>query len=194
MPKSNIDSVLSATKVMNFLLKEIDKSIIQDLEKKAYASHVEELCDTLIDLAKRDVRYTRSVATLMREISNHATCGKDASPKRIKKVNTNMSLGAKNLLRKIFLTESGSKSDLMNKWCSLTMCEHPKPLNVIWREIVYKAKKDPIDSVYVFKIFLKHPVVTITKEEDKRLAKVDPTSKMDAKVRYKKANIQIVRL
>ena len=61
------------------------------------------------------------------------------------------------------------------------------PLRVLWKEL--EKNRDNITPEYVWNIFLENPMITVTKEEDLRLKKVDPKNQMDAAQRYAAANI-----
>lgn len=127
-------------------------------------------CEFLLSVASDpSEKYDQAVVFTMRVLSNHATIGKDALSEPIKRLNRTMSKKAFERLR----------STDWQTFKSTTTNEHPKPLKQIWLWIVENA--DTLTAEHIWEEFLKHPMITVTKEEDKAMPKSDG----DFDTRYK---------
>lgn len=134
-------------------------------------------CEFLLSVAS-DPSESRdqAVTFTMRVLSNHATVGKDALSEQIKRINRTMT-------RKAF--ERLTTTD-WSTFKSTTINEHPKPLKQMWLWMVANANTLTADQIW--QEFKKHPMITVTKEEDKTL----PKAYGDFKTRYK--DIEVITL
>ena len=107
------------------------------------------------ELSSSDSKYDQSMSILLRVLSNFATIGADGSSYRIKCKNTRISIKADKL-----------RDNLKDpkKWAAQTVNEHPMPLNNLWN--VWKSKGGQLTEKEIWDDLIKHPMVTITKEED----------------------------
>lgn len=121
---------------------------------------------------KRD----QAVVYTMRVLSNHATIGRDALSEPIKRLNRTMSKRAFERLR----------TTDWQTFKSTTTNEHPKPLKQIWQWIVENAETLTVERIW--QEFLDHPMITVTKEEDRAMPKSDG----DFSTRYK--GIDVINL
>lgn len=127
-------------------------------------------CEFLLAVAKdaSDER-DQAVTFIMRVLSNHATIGYDASSETIKRFNRKMSRKAYDLL---------TTAD-WRTFKSTTINEHPKPLKQVWQWIMDNA--DTLTPEDIWQEFAAHPMITVTREEDKAM----PRSDGDYATRYK---------
>ena len=134
-------------------------------------------CEFLLAVAadKSDSR-DQAVTFMMRVLSNHATIGKDAGSETIKRLNRRISRRAFNRLQK----------EDWHTFKSTTINEHPKPLKLMWNWML--ANSETLSAELVWQEFVKHPMITVTKEEDREL----PRSDGDINTRYK--DIEVLML
>ena len=84
----------------------------------------------LLDAAKHENVKDQAITFVMRVLSNHATIGKDAQSKPIKKINKRVSENA----YKILQTKG------IEIFCKQTINEHPKPLSQTWEWLKKNAQ------------------------------------------------------
>ena len=127
-------------------------------------------CEFLLAVAtdKSDSR-DQAVTFMMRVLSNHATIGKDAGSETIKRLNRRIS-------RKAF---DRLKNEDWITFKSTTINEHPKPLKQMWNWILENS--DTLTPELIWQEFVSHPMITVTKEEDRGM----PRSDGDITTRYK---------
>jgi len=127
-------------------------------------------CEFLLAVAadKSDSR-DQAVTFMMRVLSNYATIGKDAGSETIKRLNRRIS-------RKAF---DRLQNEDWHIFKSTTINEHPKPLKQMWDWIVINS--EVLTAELVWQEFVKHPMITVTKEEDREM----PRSDGDITTRYK---------
>ena len=93
----------------------------------------------------------------MRALSNYFTVGDlSSSSSKVKLHNRLVSQKALDLTTKLTRIE----------WCRVTINEHPLPLKILWRNIL---DCEQISVERIADLFSAHKMVTITKDEDKRL-------------------------
>ena len=93
---------------------------------------------------------------VMRVVSNYASIGMNASSHRVKQVNRRGSRGAYEML---------VQSSDFEQWSRSTINEHEFPLAVIW------SKTPGLRPEALWKVFVDHPMTTVTREEDLSLPK-----------------------
>lgn len=136
----------------------------------------------LSQCARYERKRDQAITFTMRVLSNHATIGKDAGSKTIKRLNTRISREALNLLL---------ETDIEN-FCKLTINEHPKPLSEIWSWLI--AKPFNLSPDLIWAEFTTHKMVTVTKEEDKRMSGNGLKSQGEPDDRYAKLGIEVLNL
>jgi hypothetical protein len=109
--------------------------------------------------------YDQVVVYALRALSNHFSVGRDGSSGDIKLINRRMSRQAQELL----LQCRDEK-----KWCAGTINEHREPLSQVWNWI-QASESITIDDIA--DRLSAYPMVTITKEEDKKLRDLGKSSK-----------------
>ena len=123
------------------------------------------------------------VTYCMRVLSNYATVGFDSGSYKIKITNKRVSRKAETLLK-------NSKS--LKDWSEECINEHEIPLKEIWEWLCSDASRlSPED---VWSKFLDSKMVTVTKEEDKKLNSSGLRSKSGVLGRYSCSGIEIVDL
>ena len=135
----------------------------------------------LLDAAKHENVKDQAITFVMRVLSNHATIGKDAQSKPIKKINKRVSENA----YKILQTKG------IEIFCKQTINEHPKPLSQTW-EWLKKNAQNGLSVEKVWEEFCDFPMVTVTKEEDNFIKGKGLNSKGTIEERY--SNIKIITL
>jgi hypothetical protein len=122
--------------------------------------------------------YDQVVVYALRALSNHFSVGRDGSSGYIKLINRRMSRQAQELL----LQCQDEK-----KWCAKTINEHREPLSQVWSWI-RASESITIDDIA--DRLRDYPMVTITKEEDKKLRDLGQSSRGLPDDRY--AEIEII--
>ena len=134
------------------------------------------------ELKSDDPKYDQSISILLRAISNIATVGFDGGSFAIKCANPRTSLKALQLRKEL-------QNDKL--WASSTINEHPTPLRHMWG--LWLKYGNEISEQIVWEYLLKHPMITITTEEDQNLRKIHKENPMYAiEDRYKLASIQVI--
>ena len=128
------------------------------------------LDESLYDQIERD----QSITYTMRSLSCYCTVGQDLNSRQLKLVNQNISLMAFSLLE-----SKCSKKE----WFQKTINDHSKPLDEIWKWIRKNNKK--LKAKDIIKEFKDFPVITIHRDEDKKLNKKGYRSKGSICERYK---------
>jgi hypothetical protein len=133
----------------------------------------------LIDEAKSlNPQYDMSITFTMRLISNYASIEIGAADsEKVKRLNTRMSTEARKLFNKVDFTE----------FHEATINEHPFPLKKLWEHIVKEHSSLTPEEVWHF--FVKYPMITVTKPENKRLGFIKAFD--SAEHRYELASITI---
>lgn len=136
----------------------------------------------LLDAAKSETTKDQAITYVMRVLSNHATIGKDALSKPIKKINR--------------LVTKNAERMLINKgidfYCKETINEHPKPIKQIWEWL--KNNSNDLTLEDIWKEFCENPMITVTKDEDDYMRRKGLSSKGTLKERYLDLGIEIIEL
>lgn len=136
----------------------------------------------LLDEAKSlNPEYDMSIIFTMRLISNYASIGIGAAKSdKVKRLNTRMSTEARRLFNKVDFPE----------FHGATINEHHLPLKKIWEDIV--KGHSSLTPEEIWHVFVKYPMITITKQEDDRLKLVRKFESPEH--RYELASITISTL
>ena len=129
-----------------------------------------------INNAERD----QTATFAMRVISNFTSIGMNGSSSKILRINKNMSERAYGELK---------KAKKIQDWISKVTNEHPMPLKESW--IVFQSLGRNLTEEYIWKHFVKYPMNTILKTENKRLDELGFRDNGSPKVRYSEADIGI---
>jgi len=135
----------------------------------------------LIQEAKADDKdCDLAVTYIMRTLSNYFTVGKgSASSSYVKLHNRIMSRKALELLQ-------DCDKEFWNKE---TINDHPEPLKEVWKWLMSDQQ---LSVQRVAERFYRHPLVTITKDEDRLLSQIGLRARGLAIHRYENAGIEIV--
>lgn len=139
--------------------------------------------DFLLQEAKEKSPKDQVITYVMRVLSNYSTVGFDGNSLKIKSHNHRLSEKAVCLL---------NNSSTLSAWALLCINEHKKPLKEIWEHIIEQSSV--IRPIEIWEIFLKSPMVTITKEEDLHLSKKRLRSQSGNSDRYSLSGINVVHL
>ena len=134
------------------------------------------------ELKCEDPKYDQSVSLVLRALSNYASVGFDGQSFAIKISNPRMSDAASRLRR------------LLNddrEWAADTINEHPYPLRSLWDS--WLSNVYLITPSKIWEDLVSFPMITITKEEDARLRKLDKSLSNTPQERYKAAGIVLTR-
>jgi hypothetical protein len=123
--------------------------------------------------------YDQVVVYALRALSNHFSVGRDGSSGHIKLINRRMSRQALELL----LQCQDEKT-----WCAETINEHREPLSQVWAWI---QSSNSITADDIAKRLRTYPMVTITKDEDKKLRDLGQSCKGLPEERYEGIEIVI---
>lgn len=135
----------------------------------------------LLNEARHTHKRDQCTTYALRVLSNYATIGRDAPASTIKRFNRLMSCGAYDLLYEL--------ADL-KEWVSMTINEHGVPLKTTWDWICDNSESLTVSDI--IKEFSRHPMVTITQEEDQRLRSNGYQSKGTMTERYDGCGIQLI--
>ena len=144
--------------------------------------HVKRRIEFLLQEARLKSPRDQIITFVMRVISNHASVNFDGGSSQIKKNNLYVSQKALDNLY---------ASNLFDNWTKSTINEHQIPLKITWNWLLEKA--NIIESSDIWSHFVKNPMVTILKSEDKDLNKIGARSSNDVE-RYLNADIKIITL
>lgn len=144
--------------------------------------YVKRRIDFLLQEANNGSPRDQIITFCMRVLSNYASVQMDAGSYKIKTLNCRVSKNAE-----IMLNNCSS----LKEWADLCINEHEVPLKEVWDWL--RSNSGNLDSSTVWGKFYNHPMVTITKEEDRKLNANGLRSK-SSENRYAKAGIEIVIL
>lgn len=133
------------------------------------------------ELKCEDPKYDQSVSLVLRALSNYASVGIDGQSFAIKVSNPRMSHAASELRKSL----SDDK-----EWAANTINEHPYPLRFLWDSWLSNAHF--VTSSKIWEDLVSFPMITITKEEDAKLRKLDKSLSATPEARYKAAGIVLV--
>jgi hypothetical protein len=134
------------------------------------------------ELQSEDGKLDQSISLIIRVLSNYASVGFDSGSFRVKCLNPRMSLAAKRLRETL---------DDDKKWASLTINEHQVPLKRLW--LGWKLLGSSITAETIWDDLVKHPMVTVTNQENTLLREIDKKHKDENATfdRYRLAGIQL---
>jgi len=136
--------------------------------------------EALLVLVRASDNKCQGGTNLLRVLSNYAAVGADASSRKIKKINTRISRNAEVL----------SKALDFHGFAQNTINEHPEPLEVVWQWIV--ENKTSLTSADIVERVNMHPMVIITRDENKQLDASGFRSSGDPIERFTAAGIEVV--
>ena len=122
----------------------------------------------------------------MRTVSNYASFGEDGGSWTVKFKNPRMSRAAAALY-----AECSGKLEA-KRFHDLTTNEHSDPLSEVWGWLV--SKVDTLNPDAIIERFERYPMITITKNEDKRIRDAGYKSSGSPADRFKSAGIEIVEV
>ena len=170
-------------------LQEVEISEENNLSYAQYDDLIERRLEFLRQEAtSSDRAYDLAVRFIMRGLSNHFSIGKfDTKSFDVKLVNRRMSRAARKLLLE------GCDEDEWRK----TKNEHQEPLKQVWDWMV--SQRENLTREAIAARIAAYPMITVTKDEDKRLRDEDEKARRDGDLswrspeeRYKRAGIEIV--
>ncbi len=137
----------------------------------------------LLNEAKsKDPTNDQTVVFALRVLSNWACVHRDCSSAAVKLLNPLRSRAANELSRSI----NGK-----GEWVKQTINEHQKPLKEVWKWIKDNAQTLTVEDVK--RELQNHPMVTVTKEEDRLLRQLGSET-LEPAERYRRAGIEIINI
>lgn len=139
----------------------------------------------LLVLARADRKRCQGGSYLMRVLSNYALMQKDVSSIQIKLNTHRLSKAAYKIRSNLDLGNAEGRKELGRQ----TVNEHPEPLKTVWDWIV--ANPDTICAKSIIQRIYTYPMVTITREEDRKINQAGYRSSGEPEIRFEAGGIEL---